>query len=359
MVDINLEDLEHYSVTKSIRNQDILHHGGYSYSQQGPGNMKHNETDTFVEIIHIPWICRVNQGRGCKGRIVCNKLTHKQTNKTIYNQFRVATLHAEFCSPSEDISLHDLAKQRIYYDVSIGRDFNEAYNEAITTGPDSMTFMHPDAAATFPSKYLLERTARRISAERYPPHPKSHQTIQFTEPWKHRLGDIDQPLFLLKEKKFIIDGQNHSILIFGVIDEGFRILCGSKVAFADGDFDSCPFPYNQLFTLNSIYMNRLINGVYCLLTGKSEAIYKILFKCIAKIARKNNIEMKIKQFMVDFEKAISNAILDQWPFMIVKHCYFHYCQCLYARMASLKLKVSLLTKIYENFILFYVLFYLG
>ena len=48
MVDINLEDLEHYSVTESMRNRDIIHLGGYSYyGKQGPGDIKHNEAITI------------------------------------------------------------------------------------------------------------------------------------------------------------------------------------------------------------------------------------------------------------------------------------------------------------------------
>ena len=79
--------------------------------------------------------------------------------------------------------------------------------------------------------------------------------------------------------------------------------------------------------------NRLIQRIYCLLSGKSHIIYERLFQLI--IDKVNYWE----QSMLDFEYSTFNSLAVKFPNVLRRGCYFHYCQAIFRRIQR-NMKVS-------------------
>jgi hypothetical protein len=127
--------------------------------------------------------------------------------------------------------------------------------------------------------------------------------------------------FLLFQHSFptVPDGvvDNH-ILCFGT-KKFFEKMCQAKVVHMDGTFKVCPAPYQQLFTICSFHHddkegyadsldNRLPPRLYCLLSGKSQLFYEILFELIIEKAAHWNTDISWLKSMSDFEHSIFNAL---------------------------------------------------
>ena len=69
---------------------------------------------------------------------------------------------------------------------------------------------------------------------------------------------------------------------------------------------------------------KILPLMYTLLPSKSEIIYLKLFKMFQEM---QNFEPK--DITVDFELAVTNALLKIWPNIIINYCWFHYSQSLW------------------------------
>ena len=108
----------------------------------------------------------------------------------------------------------------------------------------------------------------------------------------------------------------------------------------DGTFKTCPVLFKQLFTVHYFVGNRAFPALYCLLTGKPEAVYRRLFQEIRDLAVRFGVDIVTTKVMADFELAIRNAVTNVWPLWIVEGCLFHYTKCLRDKIDALGLKVS-------------------
>lgn len=95
--------------------------------------------------------------------------------------------------------------------------------------------------------------------------------------------------------------------------------------FFDATFDSCPFPFVQLFNLHgdigsTIETTNVVPLLFALMTNKKQSSYYILFKMI--MSQLN--EWKPVKIHCDFEKASMNAVKDLFPNLIVKGCFYHW-----------------------------------
>lgn len=342
-----------YSLMQSQRGGNLIYfpmENGYMYSSQRAGKrvVGDNDGNSTTETYHNAiFRCQSNRHRGCSGRLLADKVVNISSGFTFFENLRVTIEHEDFCQPSPLRHIHERTSQMILNGVEHGDSFNNAYNHAVISGPQSLLITNPEAANSFPTSALV-RTAQRRVAKLYPSVPTSIN-IDFPENWKHICGDISKDNFLLKNERLTIDGTAHTIIIFGRLDM-VRLLCSKDTWYMDGTFKSCPDLFSQLFTIHFITSNRSIAALYCLLTGKMETLYTRLFAIIAELAVENNFAIAVTNVMVDFEIAIRNAIQHQWPNVTVNGCYFHYCQALYRKMSSLNLSVCLFI-LFDTFII--------
>jgi hypothetical protein len=97
----------------------------------------------------------------------------------------------------------------------------------------------------------------------------------------------------------------------------------------------CPAPYQQLFTICSIYHDgnegyadsmdsRLIPRLYCLLSGKSQLIYETLVQLIIEKAAHWNFDISWQKSVSDFEQSdceVSRSYQKGLPFSILSSAF--------------------------------------
>ena len=109
---------------------------------------------------------------------------------------------------------------------------------------------NPDAAQMI-GRNAIQRAVQRRLAKCYPSPPTSPEIV-FPDKWKHLVGDLSQPEFLLIQQTFPDENHNsQTILVFGLMS-AFQALCESESWYVDGTFTVCPNPFVQLFTIHYI-----------------------------------------------------------------------------------------------------------
>lgn len=113
-----------------------------------------------------------------------------------------------------------------------------------------------------------------------------------------------------------------------------RQLFESKTAGSDGTFKMAPVNYTQVYMLWSIidgevkgeFANRskALPGIYILLKGKTEVLYREAFELIEKYRQDNNLPpISWQSFLLDDEKAVQNSLPILSSTVVVELCYFH------------------------------------
>lgn len=72
---------------------------------------------------------------------------------------------------------------------------------------------------------------------------------------------------------------------------------------------------------------------YALMTSKSKECYAALFQYV----NEHIFEMQPDEFITDFEEGMRAAIKDQWPDVILRGCWYHYCVCICKQIIKLGL----------------------
>lgn len=100
----------------------------------------------------------------------------------------------------------------------------------------------------------------------------------------------------------------------------------------DGTFDVSPELFKQVVTINIIFRGKNLPLVYALIPNKAEKSYKAFFTMLL-----TNDEVALREpvrILIDFEKAIINAINATMPNTIVSGCYFHLTQSLWRNVQT-------------------------
>ena len=232
-------------------------------------------------------------------------------------------------------------RQRIIQQVTGDEnlDFRHTFEEAVVTGSNALFAVNRDAAVKLGAqKENVQRLIQRRRQGKFPEPPVS-SVVVFPEPWQHLCGVLNEPVFLLINESFPINGEPHSIIVLGLMSE-FEFLCEQPTWFLDGTFEVAPNFFYQLFTIHYIYKGRCMPALFCLLTGKSQPLYTKLFNLLKSLAISNNIVVQTNCFMVDYEIAIRNALICVWPDKTVHGCWFHFCQAVYKKLVEFGFKVS-------------------
>ena len=136
-----------------------------------------------------------------------------------------------------------------------------------------------------------------------------------------------------------------------------KILRSSRQLIIDATFGIVQRPHTQLLVIHArkpCGADKFVNMpvAYAVMQGKSEAAYKAVFQKIKDLAEEIDDEegddedveprMQVERFIVDYERAIWNALRAVWVDATVRGCWFHFTQCIYRKAHGLGLSKELL-----------------
>ena len=96
---------------------------------------------------------------------------------------------------------------------------------------------------------------------------------------------------------------------------------------SDGTFETCPFKYQQMYTVHGLIGEGFPPLMYALTGRKDGPTYEELFAVVKRIAGYEPTRM-----MMDYEKSARNGFTSQFPNTTMSGCWFHSCQCVYKRI---------------------------
>lgn len=194
-------------------------------------------------------------------------------------------------------------------------------NKAQTTSDNVLSIM--------PRRSSLKRTLRR-----------SNNSQNDDPPIPATLEDVDVPNALRyteKNKQFLFyDSGNEDeerIMIF-TTKKNLKVLSQTEHWFGDGTIATCPQPFQQIYTIHGMFEKKVIVLVYALLPGKSRDIYVRLLAALKTL--KNGLSPV--SFMIDLEIGFVGAIIDEFPEVSIRYCFFHFCKALYGQLSEYALK---------------------
>ncbi|CAF0946333.1 unnamed protein product [Brachionus calyciflorus] len=133
----------------------------------------------------------------------------------------------------------------------------------------------------------------------------------------------DYALRTNKKEFFRYDNKSNSnrIIIF-VDDQSLEILCHSDQWFMNGTFKSAPKQLMQLFTIHALVKfgskSSTYPCVYILTQKKTAKCYKQVFNQLKNIAIRQNLTLKPKIIMADFEVSSTTAAKFYFPNLTIK-----------------------------------------
>ena len=105
--------------------------------------------------------------------------------------------------------------------------------------------------------------------------------------------------------------------------------------FIDGTFKISPTGYYQVIIIGGFLpeLSGIIPIFFIPTTGKSQYLYENIFEDIKKILEDNKINYKnlTKQYMLDFEPSLQNAVRKVFEGIKISGCYFHYVKILWQK----------------------------
>ena len=102
--------------------------------------------------------------------------------------------------------------------------------------------------------------------------------------------------------------------------------------------NAAPKYFEQLYTLHGFKNGNYVPLIYCLLPGKSENVYRVMWSHIIDICSKSGKVISCKNFHVNFEFSVHKVIKEYFPDCVVKCCRFHIGQAWSRKIQSLGLR---------------------
>jgi transposase-like protein len=99
--------------------------------------------------------------------------------------------------------------------------------------------------------------------------------------------------------------------------------------FVDATFFLAPDGFYQLLIFHGVLSNgKTFVADFVLIKSKSEKNYREIFSNLKSILNSQSLLLKPDIIMVDFEKALQNALLKEFPNSKLSGCWFHFTQAL-------------------------------
>ena len=136
-----------------------------------------------------------------------------------------------------------------------------------------------------------------------------------------------------------------------------KVIRDTQLIIIDATFGVLQKPHKQLLVIHAQVRKEggtIINMpvAFAVMQNQSESAYQAVFEKVKELVEKDDTTgahaMKVKRFMVDYEKAIWNALRAVWVGVTVRGCWFHFCQCIYRRARQEKVTHSLYNQHYSH-----------
>lgn len=145
------------------------------------------------------------------------------------------------------------------------------------------------------------------------------------------------PILTNRKEDYIVHNEENSQIIIFSCKNNLEWLSKCETVYMDGTFDYCPKYFLQLFTVFGHLNGHYVPMVFCLLADKFMETYSRCFKIIKDKCNHIGYNWCPRAFVVDFEKAIQNAILLAWPDAAIIGCRFHISQAWWRKIQQLGL----------------------
>ena len=189
-----------------------------------------------------------------------------------------------------------------------------------------------EVAAQLPTLSSMKWSLYRLRRKRLPPFPTSRDEVHFEGEWTEtNAGE----LFLLAE-----DGEGDDKIIIFSTAANLKHLSESDKIYVDGTFQTCPCLFYQIFTLHAFKHGKQFPFAYCLLPGKSRAIYQRAFEIVKRKAEELELDLEPDEVLTDFELAAIQGIKLAFPTTQVKGCFFNFAQALNRKISTLGFQVA-------------------
>ncbi|KAG5666705.1 hypothetical protein PVAND_014720 [Polypedilum vanderplanki] len=194
-----------------------------------------------------------------------------------------------------------------------------------------------------PIRVLHQRTLRKISLEASSmmPFKKIRKTLQ-------RLRHEEMPVCQdMNEFISMLENNNDVFNTYGKLhNEDFyqgainnmpifanmiliNEIKGEFMIFVDATFGITPFRQHQLLVILAELQGKPRPIIYAIMNSRSQSDYQALFDQIRYgVFSQGNVSRVPTVAMVDFEQAIRKALVNVWPLINVRGCYFHYSQAI-------------------------------
>ena len=116
------------------------------------------------------------------------------------------------------------------------------------------------------------------------------------------------------------------ILIFGTA-KSVTFLRNHPHWCLDGTFKVVPEIFVQLYTIHAVVDHHTIPCIYALLPDKTQITYNKFIQEVENLTNCSPVSA-----MIDFERAMLNALIVHFPETDVKGCFFHLCQNIYRKI---------------------------
>jgi len=180
--------------------------------------------------------------------------------------------------------------------------------------------------AKLPQRAALKRRINRVRQANFPQNPKTLEELGELPPEFRRTMKKDS--FLLYDS-YEDDPEEPRIIVFST-RENLRKLGKSKTWYSDGTFKVCPSSFAQIFTIHGLVKKIAFPFVYALLPNKEQASYQRVFQVLKDASANFNTPLPEPETLIsDFELAIINAGIAEYPHATVRLCFFHFGQSAY------------------------------
>jgi len=195
---------------------------------------------------------------------------------------------------------------------------------------------------------MIKKTKKVIYEEIFPQdtaiafHPLQCKVIEAEDSFNDNLYRFHGSFITENKKKSTDRDRNsfeqHNYYIFSSRLMMYH-LSHSDQWFIDGTFDVAPSGFKQLLII-IVYLPKhkiFYPAAYIILTGKSEALYHHAFANLNAIAIQQDLPLKPKLVMTDFEQGMRNAVMSVWNLKQEQMigCFFHYVKALLTKAKTL------------------------
>ena len=132
------------------------------------------------------------------------------------------------------------------------------------------------------------------------------------------------------------------IVVFGR-STAFNYLSTCPLIQSDGTFECVVSPFSQLYIIHGIIKNGVsFPLLYCLVKGKTQAIYERLLNLVERLAGERGVTVfnRPVQVMIDFELPFINAMSQYTAGQSITCCFFHFVANIRKRTTSLNADIK-------------------